>query len=140
MDKVTDQTFENEYMTGRLSGGVVVAYYKSHVLEIDAEVARRCTETSARFAAGRRVPVLLLANRAAKVTTEAMRIYSDPEGFGHISAMAIIVHSPLQKWFVNLYLRYVYRRLDMPTRLYRNQAAALTWLKQFTVQDPVYSA
>ena len=131
MDTIRPDFFENEYITGSLTDGVMVCHYKSHVREIDAATACQCIELRLRFAAGRTFPYLMVANQAAQMTPAAMNLNSSPQAQRQISALGIIVHSPLQKFVGNLYLKYLYRRFDIPVRLYQDERAAMAWLQSY---------
>lgn len=79
--------------------------------------------------AGRRCGVMLNISRAVPLDPAVRRFYSGPAISDVCSALALVVEvSPLGRMMGNVYLRVA--RLDLPTRVFHDEAQALVWLRR----------
>lgn len=79
--------------------------------------------------AGRRRPLLLDLRYAVEQPAEVRHVYSGPVMDEFFSAMALLVRArPLERIIASVYLRVA--KPNLPTRLFEDEAAARTWLRQ----------
>lgn len=76
-----------------------------------------------------KVPVLFKGSNIARVDYEAQRYISTPEVCAGVSAGAIVVKSFLDRHLGRMFL--IYHRPPFPAQLFRDEAAALSWLRAY---------
>jgi len=79
--------------------------------------------------ADRKVPVLMLGHQVSGVDYDAQRFGSTPSVSRAISALALVVHSFLERHLARLFL--MYHRPPYPVRVFDDESAARRWLARF---------
>jgi hypothetical protein len=82
---------------------------------------------------GRRCPLLADIRYIKSIDQEARAFYGSPEGGKVVSAVALLVGSPLSRMIGNFFLRL--QRPSVPIKLFTSDAAAMEWLVTF-VETP----
>ncbi len=124
-----------------LASGVRVHLREEGILVIDYTDRRRLDVAAMREAlrlhralgCGRR-PTLLKGGRILAVDYEAMRFACSPEIVEVCSASALIVCNFLQRHMARMFMWY--HRHPYPTRVFEDEASALSWLRGFTGRKP----
>lgn len=82
------------------------------------------------------LPLLVYAESVASAEYEAQQFASREDVAVLVTAMAIIVKSAFTRAMAELFMRF--HRPPYPTRVFRDEQPALTWLQQFlTAKDDV---
>jgi hypothetical protein len=98
---------------------------------MDLTIARLCVEERLRFCEGESFPCLINMRGLKSVTKEA-REYLANEGTLLVKAGALVINSLLTEMIGNIFLSV--NKPKVPTRLFLDEAAAISWLKQFMTE------
>lgn len=89
--------------------------------------AKEAVEVTCRVANGIRTRVLVDMRGVRSETREAREHFASAETAARLSAVALLVSSPLSRMIANFFLRI--SNLRIPTRMFDDEAAALAWLR-----------
>lgn len=106
------------------SGIVVVTHAPQSVL--DVAIARRILDSHRRFAAGRKLPVLVDARGVRRADREARELVAGPAVAAHTSRVALLVGGTVSAVIGNFFLRV--SRPVYPTRVFSDIEEARAWL------------
>lgn len=110
------------------SGGYVVATMNEGAT-FELEDARDAVAATWQVAGERRGPVVV-DSRGLRMQTRAARLYfTSEEVAGKVSAVAIVVESPVSRAIGSFFLRI--GKHHIPTRLFTDLAAARSWAMDF---------
>ena len=110
------------------AGPVVTVRVFPHVRQ-SLEDAHANMDACVRVAGNRRCRLLIDISKAETLSAEVRHYYSGGKLTEWFSAMALVVEaSPMGRVMGNLYLRIA--RPGVPTQLFSDEAAAMTWLKR----------
>ena len=98
-------------------------------VEDTMEDARENVAACAKCAAGQRRPILIDMRNIKAQSREVRAYYTGPETKNLLVAIGILVESPMSRMIGNFFLGF--NKMDMPTRLFKSEDEALTWLKGF---------
>lgn len=101
--------------------------------EVTLADAKENIALTARLTAGRRLPACIDLRRLRSQSAEARAYLAGPEADAVSLAVALVVSSPLSRMIGNFYLGF--NRPNVPTRLFDDEASALTWLEKFLSPD-----
>ncbi|MCC6751370.1 MAG: STAS/SEC14 domain-containing protein [Deltaproteobacteria bacterium] len=93
------------------------------------EHARENIAVCAKFANGRRRPVLVDIRSLTAIDGDARRYYAGDEAAQVESAIALLVGSPVSRMVGNFFLSI--NRPQVPVRLFTIEGEALAWLRGF---------
>ncbi len=108
--------------------GVLRVDYGFHA-SITLDLVRKAHRLHQAIAAGRRVPVLVLGHGILDVEWEAYRFAQRPEVGAITAAVALLATTPLERHLAQLFL--LYHRPAHPVRVFREDRAAVDWLRQY---------
>ena len=94
-----------------------------------ADAVEHIRAIAALMPGGRRGPLLVDLRGTAAASREARAYFAGPETAKVVSAVALLVGSPISSVIGNFFLRLNQPRY--PTRLFTDEAEALPWLKGF---------
>jgi hypothetical protein len=98
----------------------------NHCSTLTLDQAHAAHAEHRRLCPGRRTPVLLTAGRVGRVDYRVQRFASEPSVCAITSAMAIVVHSFLERHLSKLFL--MYHRPPYPVQIFSDVASARDWL------------
>jgi hypothetical protein len=98
-------------------------------VEDTMEDAKQNVALCAKFAAGKRRPILIDMRTLKAQSREVRAYYNGPESKKLLLATALLVESPMSRMIGNFFLGF--NKTDVPTRLFKSEAEALAWLKGF---------
>jgi hypothetical protein len=127
--QISQRSVENEYSVINEENGILICRFKKG-LNLNLEAARKCVEMRKDFSEGRSYPLLVDMRELESVSREA-REYMADEGASLVTAGALLISSPVTRTIGNIFL--MLNRPRVPGRLFNSKAAALAWLKEFTV-------
>lgn len=110
------------------SDGILHMKYLPKV-DVKLEDAREAFEAFKGICQGKRRPTFIDSKKLKSISRDARHFYASDEVAAYISAIAIIVGTPVSKVFGNCFLAIKNRKV--PTRLFTSDDAALAWLKGF---------
>ena len=124
---------EQEIMlqTGRIwleEDGIVRATYFPKAEETLAE-AKEHIAAVVKVSRGNKYPVLVDCRKLKSITREAREYYAGKETANAVSAMAVLMGSPVSRTLGNFFMRL--NKPLSPTRLFTSETEALEWLKGF---------
>jgi hypothetical protein len=126
--QISEHKAQNEYAVVTEENGILTCRFKKG-LHMDFEIAKTCVQLRMDFSKGRPYPVLVDMRELVSLSKDA-REYLASEGSRQITAGALLVSSPLTRTLGNIFL--MLNRPPVPTRIFNNEAAAITWLGEFT--------
>lgn len=94
----------------------------------DLDDARENVRTAIEISGGAKVPHLIDMRLIRNQTREARAYYAGPETAEAISAVALLIGSPLSRAIANFFLGL--NKPMMPTRLFTSEEEAIDWLLQ----------
>jgi hypothetical protein len=95
----------------------------------EPEDARAAVAATWRIAGERRRPVLVDSRGVRHQSREARAYFAGPEAAKRVSAVAVVVGSPVSRMIGSFFLRTSDHRI--PTRLFDDEAPAREWLREF---------
>ena len=98
-------------------------------LDVSLEDAKEVIDAFRQVCDGKRLPAFIDSKHLKSISREARQYYASDEVAAFVSAIAIIVGTPVSKVFGNCFLAI--RNRKVPTRLFTSDDAALAWLKRF---------
>ena len=98
--------------------------------EVTLADARENIAVTSRLTGGHRAPILVDLRQVRSQSAEARAYLAGPEATRVSLAVALIVGSPLSVAIGNFFLGF--NRPAVPTRLFRDESAALQWLQTAT--------
>ena len=98
-------------------------------VEDTIEDAKNNVATCARFTGDKQRPMLVDMRTLKAQSREVRAYYTGPESQKIICAAAVLVDSPISSIIGNFFLGF--NKMDLPTKLFRSEDEALTWLKGF---------
>lgn len=101
---------------------------------LDLADAKESIAAEAKFAQGRRLPLLVDMSQVKSISRAARTVYAK-EGPTIVCAVALVVGSPLNRMIGNFFLGL--NRPLIPLRLFSSTADAAAWLRQFLVAEHV---
>ena len=93
------------------------------------EKARELIETIKKITENKTSPLLVDMRQQKSISREARQFYSRKETMDTVTALALIVGSPISKVMANFYLGL--NKPPYPTRLFTNEDEAIDWLKVY---------
>jgi hypothetical protein len=111
--------------------GVLIARFLPGA-EVSVDDARENLAVTARFAAGRPLPVLVDLRGIRSQTAEARALFAGPAAADVSIAVALLIDSPVSRVVGNFFLGF--NRPLTATRLFTDEAEARTWLTTFLRQ------
>jgi hypothetical protein len=78
---------------------------------------------------GRPRPILVDIRRIKSIDHDARAYFASPAGSAELTAVALVIDSPLTRVIANFYLGI--HRPGVPTRMFTAEGAALAWLRRF---------
>lgn len=112
-----------------IDGGIIEVLLPANQ-EIEGPEARIAGDIVRTFAAGRRMPVLLVITGVVGVSMEARRVYS---GSIAATAFALVGESPVDRVIAHYLLRS--RSETIPAQFFTSESAAVEWLRQYTREE-----
>jgi hypothetical protein len=97
--------------------------------KLDLSVVKTGVGERLSMCAGASYPLLSDTRKVKHFDKEARAFLAHPDNMVGISAGAFIVNSQLQKILANFFIQF--NKPPTPTRLFTNEAEALSWLQQF---------
>jgi len=108
-----------------LANGIV--YFQMRVKgRWELEDSERAMAAIRRVSAGTRLPVIIGAGLFTSASTDARRFWGRADVGEGISAMAVVVSSPVASIIVNLFMRLV--PMAFPTRIFASLVDAQRWV------------
>ena len=98
-------------------------------VEDTIEDAKNNVATCARFAGDKVRPTLIDMRTLKAQSREVRAYYTGPESKKIICAVAVLVDSPISRVIGNFFIGF--NKMDLPTKLFKSEDEALTWLKGF---------
>ena len=98
-------------------------------VEDTIEDAKNNVATCARFTGDKQRPMLVDMRTLKAQSRDVRAYYTGPESQKIICAAAVLVDSPISRIIGNFFLGF--NKMDLPTKLFRSEDEALTWLKGF---------
>lgn len=122
-----DVLLNNNEVTIALEDGIVTAKWKS--LSVNLSVAQRAVRY--RLESTKNASCLLITDikLIKNITKEARDFLASKEGCEGISALAILINSPIGSMIGNFWMRI--NKPLVPTRIFTNEEEAKKWLKQY---------
>ena len=117
--------------TGRIwleEDGIVRATYFPKAEETLAE-AKEHIAAVVKVSRGNKYPVLVDCRKLKSITREAREYYAGKETANAVSAMAVLMGSPVSRTLGNFFMRL--NKPISPTRLFTSETEAIKWLKGF---------
>jgi hypothetical protein len=108
--------------------GICRMEYRPKV-EVTIEDAREVIAKFKEICEGKRLPAFIDSKKLKSISRDARHYFASDEVAACVSALAIIVGTPVSKVFGNCFLAVKNRKV--PTRLFTSDDAALAWLKGF---------
>ncbi len=127
---------ETPYVKMSLENGLITAKF-SDGLEMDLRIARLCVNERLKLSEGCYYLFLIDMTGIQSISKDARDFLSN-EGTRLVKAGALIVKSPVSRTVGNIFLAV--NKPLVPTRLFTDETAALSWLKQYSEQESVQRA
>ncbi|MBI3509553.1 MAG: hypothetical protein HY064_02745 [Bacteroidetes bacterium] len=125
--KDQSEKLETPFMTIWKEDGILHCVFNEG-LDMDLPTAKYCVKTRIEFSGGKDYPCFINMKGLRKASKEA-RDYMGKEGAELIKAGALLTGNPLTKMFGNIFLTL--NKPKVPTKLFSDETAALTWLKNY---------
>ena len=119
--------FDNNVMRLEWKDGIVHGWYKKGTVTL--EVAKRIVKDRQEFT--KNVPVKMIVRQQGLrgIEREARQYLSSREGIQGVIAGAIIANSAFESHLANFFINITVIRPKIPTKVFRNEADAIEWLK-----------
>lgn len=128
-----NQTFDGTVLKLWIEDGILCGIYKIKI--VDLASAQQAAKERLEFT-NRRDVLSLVDYSMVKTTTKEARDYlSLKESSEHITAMALLISSPVQSMMANFYLTI--NRPSFPFKVFSDRTKAKNWLSQYAKQDPL---
>lgn len=118
---------ETQFMKIRIEKNILHCIFADK-LDIDLEVARHCVSTRIAFSKGVSYCCLIDMKGVRSATKEA-REYLGAEGSRLITAGAMIIHNPVTKMLVNIFL--LINKPKSPAKFFTHEEEVRKWLQQY---------
>jgi hypothetical protein len=119
-----------------IDGDILCGRY-SDGLHLNLDIAKACVEARIFFAKGKSYPILVDMTGLKSTSKEASR-YMATMGATLVSAGALVVGSPFNRFMGNIFLKI--DKPPVPTRLFTREIEAKEWLMQFVqTEDAVHT-
>lgn len=116
---------ENAFITLWIENSIVYGQY-TRGATIDLEAAKRIVADRLALCGGKEYPSLTIVNGIKSITKEARDYFSHGDGVKGMTRLAILTESPISNMIGNFWMQI--NKPTVPTRLFTNQADAITWL------------
>ena len=96
--------------------------------EIQVEDARENTEAVIRLSGGKNFPILVDLRKIKSISKEARDHFSMRNRKPHVTAIAMLVSSPVSKIIGNFFLGL--NKPTVPTRMFTSESDAVEWIRK----------
>lgn len=118
---------DNEYGCIELENGIIIATWK--VSYIDLDIAKKAVENRLKVFNNKKYPGIVKIGFLKDTTKDARDFLASEKGCEGFVAGAIVVNTILENIIASLYL-YLNRPV-VPTKIFKDEAKAKEWLKQY---------
>jgi hypothetical protein len=121
---------ENETMSLEIKNGILFGQYIAS--SVDLKQAKELVAFRLNYCEHRDFPVIISGFASVKINKEARQYLGSLEAQQHISACAFVANNPVMMLLATLFLKLDATVLLFPCRVFRNQKAAVKWIKNKT--------
>ena len=129
---------ESDWSFGWIEDGIVHMFYKSNLENMTLEIAKSTVANRIKISGNIKMPSLLTSNRPVKVEKSAKKYFENELASKYLSAVAILVSSPLAKFTANLIMnKYMpFKRTKVPFKLFliTEKDMAINWLSNYRLE------
>ncbi len=123
--------FDNDEITFEVIDGILVSAWKSKF--IDISLVRKVKKYHLEIMDGKSYPMLADIKSVRDTTKEARDFLASKEGCEGLTAIAIMINSPVSKMIANFFIKA--SRPVIPTTMFTDERAAKKWLTQYIIKE-----
>ncbi len=118
---------ENETMSLEIKNGILFGQYITS--SVDLKQAKELVSFRLNYCEHKYFPVIISGFASVRINKEARQYLGSSEGQKNISICAFVATNPVMMLLATLFLKLDATVLQFPCKVFRNQKAAVRWIK-----------